>query len=134
MLNRWVSVLAVLLLSVSVTSAKDASSPSLDAPMSLSAKYRLADGGYLVFAVDDKGRAEGYYFRDGRFGQMFGTVADGVLRGWWAEADNAAACAEPKRGLNAWGQVELVFDAAGEFRGLIGACDKAPDKLLSGRR
>jgi hypothetical protein len=129
-----VTALAAVLLLAPAGVAKDSINPSVDVPASLSAKYRLADGGYLVFAVDDKGRAEGYYFRDGRFGQMFGTLTDGVLRGWWAEAGNPTGCAEPKRGLNAWGQVELSFDAPGEFRGLVGTCDEAPDRLLSGRR
>lgn len=124
---------AAALLLAPIGFAKKPTEPSVIDPTSLSAKYRLAEGGYLVFAVDADGRAEGYYFRDGRFGQLFGVLADGMLRGYWAEPDNPLACSTTKRGNAAWGRVELSFDAPGEFTGLRGSCEQEPDLLIAGR-
>lgn len=125
---------ALLLMVVPFGIAKKSFEPNVDDPTTLSAKYRLANGGYLVFAVDSDGRAEGYYFRDGRFGQLFGAVVEGALNGYWAEADNPAKCASQKRGASAWGRVELDFEQPGEFTGLLGACEQEPDQLISGRQ
>jgi hypothetical protein len=125
---------ALLLLAVPSGVAKRPGDLNLDDPTTLSAKYRLADGGYLVFAVAEDGRAEGYYFREGRFGQLFGKVADGVLQGYWAEADNPAECTTQKRGTSSWGRIELNFDEPGEFTGLLGACEQEPDQLIGGRQ
>ncbi len=128
------TALAVLLLLAPVSFAKKSMGDISSKPTALSAKYRLADGGYLVFAVDDKGRAEGYYFRNGRFGQLFGTVSDGALDGYWAEADGVTSCETAKRGTSSWGRVELSFDEPGEFRGVIGACEQEPTELFGGRQ
>lgn len=125
---------ALLLVVVPFGVAKKSFESNVDDPTSLSAKYRLADGGYLVFAVGADGRAEGYYFRNGRFGQLFGAVVDGALEGYWAEADNPAQCATQKRGSSAWGRVELNFEQPGEFTGLLGACGQEPGELISGRQ
>ena len=127
-------VAALMLLAVPSGVAKKLGELNLDDPTSLSAKYRLADGGYLVFAVAEDGRAEGYYYRNGRFGQVFGSVSDGILQGYWAEAENPAQCTTEKRGASAWGRVELSFEEPGEFTGLLGACEQEPDQLISGRQ
>ncbi len=138
MRNWGLSVLAALtaflLVMAPASFAKKSIGDISSEPTALSAKYRLADGGYLVFAVDDNGRAEGYYLRDGRFGQVFGTVEDSVLNGYWAEADGVVQCETTKRGTSAWGRVELRFDDLGEFRGLTGACEQEPNRLMGGKR
>ena len=54
--------------------AKKPTEPSVIDPTSLSAKYRLAEGGYLVFAVDADGRAEvaiSSYTMDGGSGKVW---------------------------------------------------------------
>ncbi|MBI1356157.1 MAG: hypothetical protein GC160_17590 [Acidobacteria bacterium] len=127
--------LAAVLLLAPLGVAKKAIGPGLDAGASLSGKYHLAGGGYLVFAVDDTGRAEGYYFRNQRFGQIFGQVEDGRLAGYWVESQNdQVKCESKNRGSNAWGRVEMDFLNPGEFAGAIGACGLEPNDLISGRK
>jgi|GEM_PF-2506165 len=128
------TALVALLLLAPVSFAKKSIGDIGSEPTSLSAKYRLADGGYLVFAVDDSGRAEGYYYRNGRFGQLFGTVTGGVLDGYWAEADGETKCETVKRGMASWGRVEMSFEEPGEFRGVIGVCEQEPAELFGGRQ
>ena len=127
-------MLAAMLLLAPLGVAKKSIEPNAGEAVRLSGKYQLADGGYLVFAVDDTGRAEGYYFRNQRFGQMYGRVADGKLQGYWVETTNdVVECASKNRGSHAWGRVELEFVGPGELVGMTGACEAEPEDLIRGR-
>ncbi len=90
-------------------------------------KYLTDPGGYLRISVDDIGRVQGYYEREGVFGEISGHFDGKTIRGYWLQDDSAAACPSDRAGFTNWGRVTLNFTSASEFTGKFGSCASAPD-------
>jgi len=99
-------------------------------------KYLTDQGGYVRISVDDLGRVQGYYERDGAFGEISGHFDGKTIRGYWLQDDGATACTSDRAGFGSWGRVTLDFTSASEFSGKFGTCGSVPeaDNPWSGRK
>jgi len=96
-------------------------------------KYILSGGGYLVVSVDDLGRAEGYFERNGQFGRLSGRQEAGVISATWLQKDGVQAC-ETTHGDSAyWGRVTLTRSSTGDLDLAWGDCQGAPTQLETAR-
>ncbi len=100
----------------------------------LSGKYLTEDGGYVVFAVDDRGGVDGFYVYEGAFGQLQGRLVDGAIEGRWFGESDRAACDTTHREAETWGRFQLSFGPAGRFVGLRSLCDGALETSWDGQR
>ena len=96
-------------------------------------KYTLSGGGHLVVSVDDLGRAEGFFERNGQFGRLSGRLESGVVSATWVQNDGPQACETTVEGSAHWGQVTLTRSEAGDLDLAWGACQGAPTKLETAR-
>lgn len=96
-------------------------------------KYTLSGGGYLVVSVDDLGRAEGYFERNGEFGRLSGRLDAGVVSATWVGKSGMQACESTHLESPYWGQVTLARSAAGGLDLAWGECQGAPTRVETGR-
>lgn len=94
----------------------------------LSGKYELTGGGYLVVSVDDFGRLEGFYERQGHFGRVSGVVEAGAASATWIQEAGATACKAPVDGSKFWGKLAMTRLADGAVDIAWGECEAKPAK------
>ena len=96
-------------------------------------KYTLRDGGYLVVSVDDLGRVEGFYERNGEFGRLGGRLESGVVSASWVQKSGPQTCNSAMDGQLHWGGLTMTRTQAGELDLAWGACGAPPSTLETAR-
>jgi hypothetical protein len=96
-------------------------------------KYQLSGGGYLVVSVDDTGRAEGFFERNGEFGRLSGRLESGVVSAAWVQQNGPIACTTAVDGSLHWGRVRLTRTETGDLEAAWSACQGAPAQLETAR-
>jgi len=125
---RTIRTLSItLLLALACGLPLGAKNPAEESADSVGGLYVLAHGGLVRLAIDSGGRVEGYYERDGRFGQIYGRLEGLRLEGYWFGDETAPTeCSTPRRESKRWGR--LSWELSGEdLVGLSGACGAAAD-------
>ncbi len=112
--------------------ASFARQPDRDAP-DLTGKYLLEGGGYLVVSVDDLGRVEGFFERDGEFGRMSGWIEGGVAKATWVQQNGPHACAGEVAGSRYWGRVTVTRTADDGLGLAWGTCVDLPARFETAR-
>ncbi|MDA0205993.1 MAG: hypothetical protein O3A53_04855 [Acidobacteria bacterium] len=88
---------------------------------SLTGRY-VAGADSMAISVNDLGQVEGFYVRDGAFGEISGKLVDGIIVGSWMESSGATVCSSKKRDYSSWGPVEASLDSEGHLAVQLGAC------------
>jgi hypothetical protein len=79
----------------------------------------------MAISVNDLGQVEGFYMRDGAFGEISGKLIDGMIVGSWMESPGSAACSSNKRDYSSWGPVEASLDGKGSLAVQFGTCEES---------
>jgi hypothetical protein len=77
----------------------------------------------LVVSVDDAGRIEGFFERDGEFGRVSGKVDGAVASATWVQEQGANACSTSVDGSRFWGKMTLARDADGAVQTSWSECE-----------
>ena len=119
-------------LSLLVTASFARQPQDLD-PADLAGKYELSGGGYLVVSVDDLGRVEGFYERNGQFGRLSGELEWGLVFASWVQKGGSQACETSSSGSSHWGRVKLAPAEDGGLDLAWGECGGGPLQLETAR-
>ena len=132
MLSNHVSRVALVALALVLGVATAAPASSLvDTAPDPSGKYRTADG-YVVFAVDDAGRVQGFFEKAGMFGQLSGTLVNGAIEGRWHAESGIQTCESAYQGAKSWGAFQFRVDDQGTLQGSMGQCEQKPVERWDG--
>lgn len=96
-------------------------------------KYVTADG-YLFFSIDDSNRVEGYYRRNGVFGEIRGRFDGVAVHGHWMRSSGETNCAAPMDGYRFWGAIELDLTAPDRISAKQGVCSAPFDTTWTAKR
>jgi len=96
-------------------------------------KYILSGGGYLVISVDDLGRVQGFFERNGEFGRLSGQLDSEMVSATWVQESGARACTERVEGSAYWGRVTLAPTDSSDLSLAWGECGEAPTELQTAR-
>ena len=100
--------------------------PAAPESTDLTGKYELAGGGYLIVSVDDAGRVEGFFERQGEFGRISGKADAGAVSATWIQEKGSKACETAVDGSSYWGRVTLTRNQDGQIQTAWGECQTQP--------
>jgi hypothetical protein len=121
---RFAGLLAAALLGLSAASF--ARQPEVAKTADLTGKYQLTGGGYLVVSVDDAGRVEGFFERNGQFGRISGRADAGVISAKWVQENGANPCESKVDNSVYWGRLTLTRAEDGQVQTAWGVCQAQP--------
>ena len=128
----WIAatLTAALLLTAGTSVARQ---PGEGGQADLTGKYALAGDGYLVVSVDDLGRVEGFFERNGSFGRLSGQAESNGVTAIWVQKNGSRACESTIDGSSHWGRVTLSRTEAGGLDLAWGTCREKPLNLETAR-
>ena len=118
-----IRVAAVLTAALLLTAgASIARQPGDGGTANVTGKYVLSGDGYLVVSVDDLGRVEGFFERNGAFGRLSGQAESDGVTAIWVQKTGQTACETTVDDSSHWGRVTLTRTEAGELDVAWGEC------------